>query len=91
MGMPTEAELAEALQAAARMRESGDDPHHLAKALFNLQYRVKHLEAVLQAAELYFRSGMAVQEEQRLKTAIRQAKASIERTGAIEEPQLGLG
>ena len=39
MGMPTEAELREALAEAARMREQGEDRHHLAKALLNLEYR----------------------------------------------------
>jgi len=38
MGMPTEEELREALSEEARMREQGEDPHHIAKALLNFDY-----------------------------------------------------
>jgi hypothetical protein len=90
MGMPTEQELKEALAEAGRMREQGDDPHHVAKALLNLHYRVKSLERVLEATELYFRSGQAVTEHQKLKKALADARAAIERSAAIEQEHFGL-
>lgn len=80
MGMPTDSELKEALATAAEMREQGHDSHHIAKSLLNLNYRVKQLEKVLQAAERYYHSGMAVQEQTRLKLAIDAANEQITRT-----------
>lgn len=81
MGMPTESELSIALAEAGRMREHGSDPKHLAKCLLNLNYRVNQLEKVLKAAELLFHSGMAVQEQTKLRKAIDDAKGVISRTG----------
>ncbi|MEW6647394.1 MAG: hypothetical protein AB1450_09365 [Pseudomonadota bacterium] len=90
MGMPTEQELKEALAEAGRMREQGDDPHHIAKALLNLNYRVKSLEKVLEAAELFYRSGQSVTEHQRLKKAIAEAHAATERSAGMERESFGL-
>ncbi|GAB4300987.1 MAG: hypothetical protein Kow0096_21470 [Thiohalomonadaceae bacterium] len=90
MGMPTEQELKEALAEAGRMREQGDDPHHIAKALLNLNYRVKSLEKVLEAAELFYRSGQSVTEHQRLKRAIAEARAATERSAGMERESFGL-
>mgnify|MGYP006909110816 CR=1 FL=1 len=90
MGMPTEAELHEALAEAARMREQGEDRHHVAKTLLNLEYRNRHLERVLQAAEQFLLSGMAVQEHERLERAIEAARTAARRTGAAEDSRFGL-
>ena len=35
MGRPSKEELASALAEAGRMREQGEDPHHVAKCLLN--------------------------------------------------------
>ena len=80
MAMPTEEELKTALAEAGRMREQGDDPHFLAKSLFNLNYQVEQLRQVLFAVDRYFHSGMAVQEHQRLRKAADDAHRAIERT-----------
>lgn len=90
MGMPTEDELKEALTEAARMREHGEDPHHIAKAVLNLNYQNEQLKHVLHAVELYFNSGMAVAEHQKLRKAMENARVAISRTGAIEEEHFGL-
>lgn len=58
MGKPTDEELKEALAEAGRMREKGEDPHHIAKALLNCHFRLQHAEKVYQAAQEYFRTGM---------------------------------
>ena len=50
MAMPTEEELKMALAEAGRMREQGQDPYFVAKALLNLNYQNEHLMQVLQAA-----------------------------------------
>ena len=84
MAMPTEEELKEALAEAARMREQGEDPHHVAKALLNCNYQVEQLRHVLQAVDQYFHSGMAVATHQRLHKAVEEAHRAIDRTGAIE-------
>ena len=44
MGRPSKEELASALAEAGRMREQGEDPHHVAKCLLNHDYRLKLLE-----------------------------------------------
>lgn len=69
MSKPTEEELKQALAEAARMREQGEDPHHVAKALLNLHFRFRFLEDVLVAAEHYLR-GQDVHEHARLVRAI---------------------
>lgn len=57
MGRPTVDELSEALTEAGRMREQGEDPHHLAKALLNHDYRLRLLEQLYDQVEHYIRSG----------------------------------
>ena len=74
MGVPTSEELEIALQEAARMREEGDDSHHLAKVLLNHHYRLELMDKVMHAAELYLRSGQGTQEHARLVRAIEAAK-----------------
>jgi len=90
MGMPTEEELKEALAEAARMREHGEDPQHIAKALLNLNYQNTQLKQLLKAVEMYIHSGHAVAEHQRLQKAIENARNAINRSGAIEEEHFGL-
>ena len=80
MGMPTETELSTALVEAGHMREQGNDPKYLAKCLLNMNYRLAQLEKVMKAAELLYHSGMAVQEQTRLRKAIEDAKENIART-----------
>jgi hypothetical protein len=90
MSMPSEEELAIALAEAARMREQGEDPKFVAKALLNANYQVEQLSHVLAAVELYFNSGMAVAEHQKLRKAMTSAKQAINRTGGIEHETFGL-
>jgi len=88
--MPSTEEIKHALAEAGRMREQGEDPHHLAKVLLNLNYQNEQLKHVLAAAELFINSGMAVTEHQKLKRAIDNARNAINRTGAIERESFGL-
>lgn len=74
MGVPSKEELDSALKEAIRMRENGEDPHHLAKAFLNHNYRIDTLEKVLHAAELYMHSGQAGHEHSQLVLAIEAAK-----------------
>ena len=90
MSMPSKEELDEALAEAARMREHGEDPHHVAKALLNCHYQVEQLEHVLAAVELFLHSGMAVTEHQKLKKAIEEARKAIGRTRSLEHESFGL-
>ena len=90
MGMPSKEELETALAEAARMREAGEDPKFIAKALLNANYQVEQLSHVLAAVELYFHSGMAVAEHQKLRKAVEKAKLAIDRTGGIEHESFGL-
>ncbi len=90
MGMPTEAELREALAAAIQMRENDQDVHHIAKALLNLHYQSKSLTHVMQAAEQFLHSGMGVTEHQRLRKALEEAHRAFDRTAAVEQTRFGL-
>ncbi len=90
MGTPTEEELDEALKEAQRMREQGEDPHHVAKALLNLDYRNGFLINVLHAAENYLNSGMAEREHTQLVKAIEKARAADDLGAHRERPALGL-
>lgn len=91
MAMPTDEELKTALSEAARMREQGEDAHHLAKALLNLNYKVRILEKVLESAESFYRSGQSLTAEQHLKKAMDEARTALNRSGGIERTRLGLG
>ena len=71
MSKPTEEELKRALLAAAHMREQGQDPDFIAKALLNLHYRFGFLEEVVSAAEHYLHSGQGEREHSLLVGAIR--------------------
>lgn len=55
MGKPTEAQLQDALDTAISMRENGHDPHFVAKALLNTNYRLEHLEQVFLLVRDYLR------------------------------------
>jgi hypothetical protein len=88
--MPSKEELAIALAEAGRMREQGDDPKFVARALLNANYQVEQLTHVLAAVELYFHSGMAVTEHQKLKKAVATAKQAIDRSAGLEHESFGL-
>ena len=90
MGVPTTEELQTALQEAARMREQGDDPHHIAKALLNHNYRIEKLEKVMHAAELYMRSGEGGHEHAELVRSIKAAKYASTSTADRDELDYGL-
>ncbi len=90
MSKPTEEELQHALKRAGFMRETGDDPHYLAKALLNCHYQHGYLLDVLHAAEKYLRSGLAEREHTVLLRAIEKAREIDDRSAQRERPSLGL-
>ena len=90
MGKPTKEELETALQEARRMREEGEDTHHVAKALLNIHYRNDYLQNVLRAVEDYLHSGLAETEHTRLLKAIEKAREADDLSSHRERPSLGL-
>ena len=88
---PSQEELQMALIEAKRMREQGDDAHHLAKSLLNLNYRQQYYDALLQAVEHYIHSGQAEHEHTVLIKAIEQVRQVDERSAGLEHQDLGLG
>lgn len=90
MGVPTTEELQIALNEAARMREQGEDPHHIAKALLNHNHRIGILERVVFAAELYIRSGQGGHEHTELIRAIEAARKTSSNTTDHGELDHGL-
>jgi hypothetical protein len=89
MGAPTKQELEQAIAEATRMHDRGDDPHHIAKALLNLDQRVHRLEKVLSAAKHYLHSGLGEHEHSDLVLAIEAAEKAAEPCGTTHET-LGL-
>ena len=90
MPKPTDDELELALQTAARMRDSDDDPHHLAKCLLSHNFRIKHLEQVLAIADRYLNMGMSDRERAHLLRAIEKAKNLESYTSQSEQEIFGL-
>ena len=87
MSKPTEEELAEAVTEAARMREQGEDSHFLAKSLLSLNYRMRYLQRVLQAADTFLHYGQEAKLHGELLRAIEDAKRVEEE---LPEPEGGL-
>lgn len=89
MGKPTATELRQALDRAIAMRESGQDPDHLAKALLNLHYRLLKLEKTLDAAKRFLHSGQSATEHRLLLQAIHEAEAASSDAEVEDLPVLG--
>lgn len=90
MSKPTAEELEMALATAKMMRELGDDPSHLAKALLNCHYQNSFLREVLQAAEEYVLMGQSESAHTRLLRAVEKARQADDRDAHVERPSLGL-
>lgn len=90
MGRPTPEQTEEALAEAARMREHGEDPHFVAKALLNLNFRYGYLERVLAAARRFLHSGMASHEHAVLLHAIDKALEAEARSAGADREDFGL-
>lgn len=90
MAKPTEEELESALKMAIQMREEDVDPFFVAKALLSHNYRIKHLEKVLKAADRYINMGMADRERTELIKIIEKAKETEAHTSQLERDRFGL-
>ena len=90
MGVPTKAEMEQALAEAIRMREQGKDEHHLAKVLLNLNYRFHLMEDAIAAAKHFLHSGLAPHEHARLVKAIAAVENAGQRSGGEREGDFGL-
>ncbi|NNF96337.1 MAG: hypothetical protein HKM94_05365 [Halobacteria archaeon] len=90
MSKPTQQELELALTEARLMREKGEDPCYLAKALLNCHYQSSFLREVLQAAQEYLRSGQTEAAHTRLLRAVEKVRQVDDRDSHTERPSLGL-
>jgi hypothetical protein len=90
MPKPNEEELDNALKMAVQMREKRIDPFFVAKTLLSHNYRIKHLEEVLKAADRYLNMGMAERERTQLLKAIENAKDAESHTSQQERESFGL-
>jgi len=90
MAKPTQEELELALTEAKLMRERGEDPCYLAKALLNCHYQSSFLREVMHAAQEYLHSGQTEAGHTRLVRAIEKARQVDDRDSHIERPSLGL-
>ena len=90
MSKPTPEELETALKMAAQMRDKNIDPFFIAKALLSHNYRIKHLEDTLRAADRYINLGMSEQERIHLIRSIEKAKDVESYTASDERGSFGL-
>jgi len=90
MPQPTAQELDEAIKMAIHMREKHLDPFNVARCLLSHNYRIKHLEQVMTAADRYLNMGMSEQERTKLLHAIQKAKDLESYTSQIEQDSFGL-
>lgn len=90
MAKPSEEELESAIKMAIQMRENRIDPFFVAKTLLSHNYRIKHLETVLKAADRYLNMGMAERERTQLLRAIDKAKDAESHTAQQERESFGL-
>jgi len=85
MSRPSKSELEIALNRAAWLREHGEDEYFMGKALLNHNYRIKHLEHVLESVKHYLHSGMSSgQDLMKLQKAIEAAEKADSFKGDIE-------
>ena len=90
MPKPTEEELDTAIKIAIQMRENENDPYFIAKAVLNLNYRIKYLEKVLRSADRYLNMGMSERERTVLLRDIEKAKDAESHTAQQEREDFGL-
>lgn len=90
MGKPTEEELELALMEAKLMRERGEDPCYVAKALLNCNYLSGFLREVYKAAQEYLHTGQTESGHSRLLRAIEKVRQAEDRDAHVERPSLGL-
>ena len=90
MGKPTEQQLQQAIATAISMREEGHDPHNVAKALLNNQYRLDHLEQVFKLTEHYLKAGQDEQIHARLVRAIEHYHQLEDRASSVDHLKFGL-
>ena len=81
MGKPTKEELEEALAEAGRMREQGEDPHHVAKCLLNHDYRLKQYEQLYELVGHYIRSGQGDVEHGKLMRMLEKIRSDEQHPG----------
>jgi hypothetical protein len=74
MGKPSESEFEQALIAAGKMREHGDDPDFIAKSLLSLNYRFEVWQKVVIATKQYLHSGQNTAEHSRLIKTLHEAE-----------------
>lgn len=90
MGTPTKEELDTAIKEVIRMRESGDDPHFVAKTLLHHHWLLDQLEKVVKAADLYLHSGHGSREHTLLVKAIENAKKASSNSTDHDRGEYGL-
>ncbi len=90
MGKPTPEELEQALTEAKLMRERGEDPCYVARALLSCHYHSGFLREVFHAAQEYLRHGQSEAGHTRLLRAIEKARQLEDREAHTERPSLGL-
>ena len=89
MRRPDTEELGIALAAAEAMREEGNDPRHIARALSYLYHRNQELEGLLQFADRYLRFGMPeheLSEMRRLVDHLREPTGGADGSDGDDQP-----
>jgi hypothetical protein len=79
MNRPSDEELEIALDAAARMREWGVDPHHVAHVMLYLDQRNQRLNDVVRRVDRYVRFGLPERELTQLRRLIQDLREDEDR------------
>jgi len=82
-------ELAIAVAAASRLRETNNDGQHIAKTILNLHSLVKQLETVYRALERFLHSGKATTEQVNLEKAVKNYKQAENRAYSADTTAYG--
>jgi len=90
MSKTTEIELKTALLASTTMKEHNKDPFFIAKTLLNHNFRLKHYEELLKAADRYMNHGQAEGERMKLLPCIEKAKEAESRAANEDVDNFGL-
>ena len=87
---PSTEQMQHALEVAASMRDSDDDPDYLSRALLYLQHRIEVLEQVHSAANEYMHFGQEERQHARLQRALESVRDFEIRESNQDKQDLGL-
>jgi len=90
MSKATAEEIKQAIDFARKLREQGQDQHHLVKVLLDYHEQLHYLQPVVVATERYLHSGLSEQEHAMLLRAMEAMRQAQAKHALLPMPPLGL-